>query len=216
MFISNVIPAVATAVALTIQTVHPLPQAQNTHELAYHIMPMGDRYPVTFVSDVFKDNILLTLAYMRGDMPGKKLTWGDIEKPFHFEFTLQPHENFAFHDTVLQQYQGQISQTTHAHFTYNEGFKYDGDLVGDGVCHLASLMNWVAKDAGLETVAPTTHDFANIPDVPKQYGVAIFTDPENASTSAEQNLYITNTKEKPVTFAFDYKNNILTLTATED
>src|ERR1051326_4554076 len=104
MFTSNIIPAVATAVALTVHTLQPLPQNQNMHALAFHLMPLGDRYPVASVNDVFKDNILLTLAYMRGDMPKKQLTWNDVKKPFHFEFTLQPHENFAFHDTALPQY----------------------------------------------------------------------------------------------------------------
>jgi hypothetical protein len=217
MISSQLIPAVATFIAVTVQTLIPGSQTQKPNILASHVMPMNDRYPVSSVSDVFKDNILLTIGYMRGLVTDPShIDWNRIEKPFHYEFTLKPHENFAFHDDVLPQYKGLVTQSTHARFNYTEGFKSDGYLVGDGVCHLASIINWVAKDSGLESLAPTNHDFANIPEVPKEEGVAIFDSPDNASTSAQENLYITNTKDKPVTFAFDYENNRLTVTTTED
>src|SRR5258708_1893292 len=139
MQVFNIIPAVAAFVALTVQTLNPISHAQNTHELASHVMPMADRYAVPSVNNVFKENILLTIGYMRGLIPDKThVNWDEIQRPFHYEFTLQPHENFAFHDAVLPQYKNQISQTTHAHFNFDEGFKSDGLLVGDGVCHLAS------------------------------------------------------------------------------
>lgn len=160
---------------------------------------LTDRYPVQSVSDVFRDNILLTLAYMNERVPDKgKVDWSAVEKPQSYSFTLKPGEVFAFHDSVLPQFTGKVTQTMNARFWWDEGFKSDGWLTGDGVCHLASFIYWVAKDAGLEVLAPTNHDFANIPEVPKQYGVAIY------SGNPEQNLYITNTFDKPIQFVFSY------------
>lgn len=164
---------------------------------------LTDRYPVQMVSDVFRDNILLTLAYMDARVPDKgKINWAAVEKPQTYSFTLKPGEVFAFHEDVLPQFKGKVVKTMNAHFWWDEGFKSDGYLTGDGVCHLASLMYWAARDAGLAALAPTNHDFANIPDVPKQYGVAIFYDPNSPDAGALQNLYITNTFTKPVTFVF--------------
>lgn len=166
---------------------------------------LTDRYPVQMVSDVFRDNILLTLAYMDNRVSDKgNINWSAVEKAQSYSFTLKPGEVFAFHDDVLPQFKDKVTQTMNAHFWWDEGYKSDGWLTGDGVCHLASFMYWVARDAGLETLAPTNHDFANIPDVPREYGVAIFYDPNASGSSALQNLYITNTFTKPVTFVFTY------------
>jgi len=112
---------------------------------------------------------------------------------------------FAFHEDVLPQFVGKVTAGTHAHFNYDEGFKSDGYLTGDGVCHLASLLYWTARDAGLETLAPTNHDFANVPDVPKEYGVSIF------AYDPMQNLYITNTFDTPVQFVFAVNEDTLTV-----
>jgi vancomycin resistance protein YoaR len=98
-----------------------------------------------------------------------------------------------------------------AHFNYDDGFKSDGYLTGDGVCHLASIIYWAAKDAGLAALAPTNHNFATIPEVPKEYGVAIYYIPGSHDTNAKQNLYITNTFDKPVQFAFAYDGTSLTV-----
>lgn len=173
---------------------------------------LTDRYPVQSVSDVFRDNILLTLAYMGGRVPdGSKVDWAAVEKPQTYSFTLKPGEVFAFHKDVLPQFEGKVTQTMQAHFNWDDGFKSDGWLTGDGVCHLASLMYWVARDAGLTTLAPTNHDFATIPEVPKEYGVAIYLNPTTPSANAQQNLYITNTFDKPVQFAFTYDGKALTV-----
>ena len=94
--------------------------------------------------------------------------------------------------------------TTNAHFNYQDGFKSDGYLTGDGVCHLASLMYWAAKDAGLTAYAPTSHDFAIINGVPREYGVSIYSVPDDFDTSARQNLYIQNNLNFPVAFIFNY------------
>ena len=183
--------------------------------LSTHTMPLTDRYGNDFVNTVFKDNILLTMSYLDGQVKAKDpIDWANIEKPFHYEFTLNPGEEFAFHNDILPAYSGNIVKTTNAHFNYDDGFKSDGYLTGDGVCHLASLFYWAAKDAGLASYAPTNHNFAVIPDIPKEYGVAIF---ENAAAheGGETNLYITNNKEKPVKFVFDYKGENLKLAVVE-
>lgn len=150
---------------------------------------LADRYPNPSVNEVFKFNILHTLDRMSPT----------------YNFTLQPGAVFAFHDTTIPEYKGKVTQTMNAHFNWNEGFKSDGWLVGDGVCHLASLMYQAARDAGLGTAAPTNHNFANIPEVPKEYGVSIF------SGNAQQNLYIENTFDKPVEFAFAFDGTNLTV-----
>ncbi len=189
---------------------------KQTQQLAIHTMPLSDRYAVPSVNEVFRDNILLTLAYMRGiAKQGTPVDWTTVEKPFTYSFTLQPGQTFAFHDGFLPQFQGKVNVTTHANFASDQGFKSDGYLIGDGVCHLASIMSWVSKDAGLDTTALVNHDFANIPDVPKKYGVAIYDDPNSPSASAMQNLYITNNKTYPVTFTFTFANNELVITATK-
>jgi hypothetical protein len=148
---------------------------------------LTDRYPDKEVNDVFRFNILHTLDLMNSKT---------------YSFTLNPGEVFAFHEDVLPQFQGRIVQTMRAHFNYADGFKSDGYLSGDGVCHLASLMYWAAKDAGLAALAPTNHDFATIPEVPKEYGVSIFYNPATHEANEKQNLYITNTFDTTVRFAF--------------
>ncbi len=180
--------------------------------LSSHAISLEKRYSNKFVNDVFKDNILLNIAYM-GDKVAKDsaVNWQAVEKPFHYSFTLKPQETFAFHDDVLPEYQGKIAKTSNAHFNSQEGFKSDGYLVGDGVCHLASIIYWAAKDAGLEAKAPTNHDFMPIPEIPKEFGVAIYDFPGQSYSNQVQNLYITNNKNVPIEFKFDYDGETLTV-----
>ena len=180
--------------------------------LAHVEYSLQDRYSNTFVNDVFADNILLTLAYMRGvTVDGKPVDWSAVRAPFEYKFTLKPGETFAFHDRVLKDYEGKIVRTTNAHFNSTQGFRSDGYLIGDGVCHLASFMNVAARDAHLKVYAPTNHDFAKIADVPKEYGVAIYYDPTGTGSSELQNLYITNDKDYDVTFNFIYRDGKLNI-----
>ncbi len=81
--------------------------------------------------------------------------------------------------------------------------------------HLVLKQSLLAKDAGLLVEAPTNHNFANIPDVPKEYGVAIYDAPGAKATSEQQNLYITNNKSKPIAFRFEYKDDKLKVSAVE-
>lgn len=206
---------ISTVAILTFGQVTP--SQTPTQILSSHEISLENRYQVKSVSDVFKDNILLNLAYLRGVVSsGKNINWDQVSAPFHYEFRLEPNKTFAFHDDVLDKYKDMVVKTTSAHFNSIEGFKTDGYLFGDGVCHLASLIYWVAKDAYLDSYAPTNHDFMAIPEVDKKYGVSIYSNPYYKGSNAQQNLYITNNKGKPITFVFDYNNDKLRTTIVED
>ncbi|MCX6704029.1 MAG: VanW family protein [Candidatus Woesebacteria bacterium] len=185
--------------------------------LASHSFSLENRYGNSFVNKVFKDNILLTLAYLNGTVQSKTdISWEKVTSPFNYKFSLEPGQEFAFHDQILPEYKENIVKTTNAHFNFQDGFKSDGYLTGDGVCHLASLVYWAAKDAGLTAVAPTNHNFATIPEVPRQYGVSIYALPGAFETSARQNLYITNSLDEPVSFEFSYDGNSLTIDVVKE
>lgn len=190
--------------------------AQAPHQLAYREFSMENRYADSFVNGVFRDNILLTINYAAGQkIDPSNVDWKKINEPFKYSITLKPGEVFAYHDDILPQYKDKIVKTTNAHFNFTQGFKSDGWLTGDGVCHLASFLYMVAKDAGLEAVAPTRHDFAAIPQVPREYGVSIYDNPGGNASDQAQNLYITNNKEKDVSFVLDYNGKDLKITVEE-
>lgn len=174
--------------------------------LASHEMSLANRHPVPSVSDIFRDNILLTIHYMSGRVTQpSQINWDEVRKPYKYEFVLKSGEVFAYHDDVLPEYQEKVALTTKAHFNAQEGFLFSGLLYGDGVCHLASLMNWVGKDAGLKVDARVNHDFARIPEISREYGTSIITDPTAPTLNEQmQNLYITNTSDKDVKFVFEY------------
>lgn len=164
---------------------------------------LAQRYRDPWVNQVFSDNILLTLARMDGDVSQPAdIRWDEVTKPQTFSFSLAPGEVFSFHEDVLDQYKGKVARTTNSHFNYSDGFRTSGALFGDGVCHLASLLYRAAKNAGLDAYAPTNHDFATIAEVPREFGVSIYYMPNQTSTNARQNLYITNTKNNPIQFVF--------------
>jgi len=178
--------------------------------IAEKTISLGYRYPVKSVSQVFKDNILLNIAYLDGRVKDSKdINWSQLENSSISEFVLEPNETFAYHDIVLPKYADKVKLTTNTSFGKSDGYKTDGYLYGDGVCHLASIISWAALDADLEVYAPSNHDFAAIPEIPKQFGVAIYYDPNQKSKSANENLYITNNQDKPVKFILEYKDNLL-------
>lgn len=215
----NLIATMMAALFVTSGQPTPVPTAQPAvHEqvVSSRSMSLATRYAVKSVNDVFRDNILLTIYYMTGKVSNpSQINWEEIRKPMHAELTLQPGEVFAFHDDVLPQYRGKTIKTTHAHFNASEGFLSDGFLYGDGVCHLASLINWAARDAGLNVTTLVNHNFAHIPEVPREYGVSIYATGGNSSVGEAQNLYIENTKDHPITFVFDYVNDVLNVTIKE-
>ncbi len=185
--------------------------------LSRHTMSLETRYGDKFVNDVFKDNILLTLAYLSGKTTGvSEINWTEIRKPFQYEMVLKPGEVFAFHENILPEYRGKLVKTIHAHFGAQEGFRSDGYLYGDGVCHLASLLNWVAKDANLRVNSPTNHNFANIPEIPKEYGTSIYSNLWDNPSDQLQNLYIENNFAKPVKILFQFSGTKLTISVIEE
>ncbi len=191
------------------------PLAEN-HVVAQQEISLDNRYQDKFVNNVFKDNILLNLAYLRDTVKSKAdIDWDAVVKPFTYEFRLDPGKTFAFHEDVDQKYKDSLTKTTNAHFNAEEGFKTDGYLFGDGVCHLASLIYMVAKEAGLSAEAPTSHDFAGIPDIPREYGVSIYSNPFSKGSNPQQNLYITNNKGKPITFKFEYRDDKVKVSVIE-
>lgn len=178
--------------------------------LAQHEMSLANRYSVPSVNDVFRDNILLNLAYLSGTVKNpSQINWDNLHKSYTYDFVLKPGEVFAFHDDVLSEFAGKKIITTNAHFDGSEGFRSDGYLYGDGVCHFASLINWVATDAGLKVIAPVRHDFAVIPGISREYGTAIYYSPGSTSANQQQNLYVENTFNTPVRFVFTYANDML-------
>ncbi|MBI2032875.1 MAG: VanW family protein [Candidatus Levybacteria bacterium] len=205
-------------VALVLGTVlmHTRPSKPTQRVLSVHEISLDKRQPNPWVNNVFKDNILLNIAYLNQSIKkGKNIDWSMVSKPKTVEITLQPQEVFAYHEDVLPQYMGKVKKTTNAHFSYDEGFKSDGYLVGDGVCHLASLIYWAAKDAKLSAVAPTNHNFANVAQIPKEYGVSIYHSPGEKAINANQNLYVTNNYDKPVVLQFAYDGESLKLTVLQ-
>lgn len=180
------------------------------HILASHEFSLEKRY-----YPVQKENILLNLAYMNGNVhSAQDINWNEIQKPQTYSFRLNPNESFAYHEDILPEYTN-VVKTTNAHFNATDGFKSYGYLFGDGVCHLASLIYWVALDAGLNTSAPTRHDFMPIPEIDRQYGVSIFNNPFTKGANARQNLYITNNRNKTVEFDFDYNGDKLKVSVME-
>lgn len=209
-----------TLVKISVATIISLSQLTITSQekiLASHEISLENRYPVKSVSDIFKDNILLNLVYMEGRVKRKEdINWDEIKKPLSIQFSLEPGKTFAFHEDILDEYKNTLVKTTQAHFNAADGFKTDGYLFGDGVCHLASLMYWVAKDAQLDTKAPTNHDFMAIPEIDKQYGVSIYSNPFSKGSYQMQNLYVTNNKQKPITFKFEYDGEKLKASVVEE
>ncbi len=178
---------------------------------------MRDRYPVESVNEVMKKNILLDLAYMNGIVTKKsEINWDKITSAFHFEKTLKPGQVFAFHDIVRGEYSDKVAFTSNSHFNASDGYVSDGYLFGDGVCDLASLINWAALDASLTTFVPKDHrSVAQIPGIPDEYGVSIYANPTSGAGS-NNNLYVTNDKDHEVKFHFDFDGVNLKVSITEN
>src|SRR3989344_3838520 len=134
---------------------------------------LENRYAVKSVNEVMKKNILLNLAYLNGTVTKRsEIDWTKVTSTFHFEKTLKAGETFAYHEIVRPEYKGSLAFTTKARFNASDGFLSDGYLYGDGVCHLASLINWAALDAGLTTVVPKDRgSAAHIPRATVALGV---------------------------------------------
>lgn len=181
--------------------------------LAQMPMDLTKRYDQENINEVFSDNIRLALWYLGGESVSKNIDWEKVRQDFKVSFVLKPGGVFAFHDQVLPSFakasEGKPIKTMGSHFIAEEGYRSSGYLYGDGVCHLASLMNWAASKAGLGVVAKADHSFSPIFGVPSQYGTSIRYDKNGGLNTQNQNLYITNNFDFPVMFEFEiYKNNI--------
>lgn len=180
-------------------------QAPHPITLAEHRISLDKRaIPGSFMNEVMRDNILLTVAYIRGMPITASPDWESVRKPFQYTFELKPGKVYTFQDNSLPEYASSVVKTTNVNFGASDGYKSDGYLMGDGVCHLASLFYWAAKDAGLEAVAPTNHNFMPIPEIPREYGVAIYSIPGEKEVNAQQNLYIRNDGVIPFQFEIIY------------
>lgn len=175
---------------------------------------------------VFADNILFNLHYIKGDVEElrvskeiaspaelarnddktingpQNINWEKTREPFEASFYLLPNEVFAFHENVLPEYKDLITVTSNSHFDFADGYKALNGLSGNGVCHLASLINWVAKEAGLESISFVSHDFSPVPGVPREYGASIYYSPTGTRNTEKQNLYIKNNFDESVKFEF--------------
>lgn len=164
-----------------------------------------------FDNKVFADNILLALHYRKGDVLQMKdskgeIDWDKVRKPFETSFILKPGEAFAFHNNVLPEYKDSVSYTMNSRFFGEEGYKFLDGLGGNGVCHLASLINWTASETNLKVAAKVNHDFYPVPGVPREFGTSIFYSQNGGNNSENQNLYIKNNLQVPVTFIFEADN----------
>ncbi len=145
------------------------------------------------VNQVFTDNILLAVK--------------------QFPMTLNSGEVFAFHSNILPQYQDQSVKTIGDEFNSQEGYRSAGGIVGDGVCHLASFLNWAGQEAGLKVQAPTSHEFRSIAGIPPEYWVSIRY-AKTGHNSSRQNLYIKNNFDFPILFQFQQQGDLLILKVT--
>ena len=164
--------------------------------LVSHALDLNNRDEDRFINKVFKENILLAVSRIPGP------AWNG--------FTLQPDEIFAFHENVLPEYKSKIVKTMESKFIASEGYLSSGWIFGDGVCHLASLINWTASEAGLETIARVKHDFRPIPGVPDDYWTSIRYS-KAGNNSQNQNLYIINKLNYSVEFRFEADENKIEL-----
>jgi len=173
--------------------VWPIPREEI---LAEHTLNLEERLPDSeFGNEVFKYNILLALKYIEGDP--------DLGEPFIAEVELQPGEVFAFQENLLPEFENKNVKTGWTKYIAQEGYKPLSGLYGNGVCHLASLINWVAADAGLEVTALANHNFWPVPGVPKEYGTSIRYLADNSWKTKNQNLYLENTFDYSVKLIFE-------------
>lgn len=173
----------------------PIPEKQEV-VLAEHQMDLNTRNENPYTNEIFAYNILLALDYLPDS------------------FALQSGEVFAFHPNVLSEFADSSLKTGWTKYTAAEGYKTIGGLPGNGVCHLATLMNWTAQDAGLEVVSKVNHNFFPVPGAPKEYGTSIRYMPDGSGNSQNQNLYIKNTFDFPVRFEFVVDEQMINLKIT--
>jgi vancomycin resistance protein YoaR len=153
--------------------------------LAEYSLDLSERNSSPQINEIFVFNILHAVDY------------------FPETVVLLPGEIFAFHPNVLPEFADQPLKTGWTKYTKSEGYQTALGLPGNGVCHLATLINWTAQEAGLEVTAKVDHNFAPVPGIPKEHGTSIRFMPDGGLNSQDQNLYVRNNFDFPVKFAFE-------------
>ena len=198
LFIST---ALSTSLILTSVSIGDVSVARQTASLIRGEYPvlssekldLSKRYPVASVSEGFKENILIALGYLSFQDDVLELKNGEV---------------FAFHKKgILPEFDESKIVSQESDFTTNTGYKVVAGLGGNGVCHLASLINKAASKAGLEVTAPVNHNFAVIEGIEREYGTSIST----RNSPERQNLYVRNNFDYPVRFEFVLNDDILVL-----
>lgn len=174
--------------------------------IASKSLSLENRHATSSINEIFKKNILLNVAYIGGSVIDKNdINWDQITSEVSASFVLKPGETFAYHDHVYPKYEQSLTVAPKTYFNASDGYLFSGFLYGDGVCHLASIINWTAEDAGLEVEVPKLHSIAPIPDIPDEYGVSIYTIEGQKNSGTGNNLYITNNQESDIEFRISYK-----------
>ena len=181
----------------------PLETEEKTEEiLAVRKLGLTDRDENPQVNEIFKHNILLALPIQ------ERLPLD--ETGIKYGFILEPGQVFAFHENFSEEFKLKKVITLGTRFSSSEGYQSPGTIAGDGVCHLASLINWAAAKAGLKVQAKVNHQFRAIPGIPDEYGTSIRYS-EKGLNSQKQNLYVENTFDFPVEFRFIVREENLEL-----
>jgi hypothetical protein len=194
LFLALIIPFFSFSIPTPDLTmIWPIPREEV---LAEHVLDLNERLPDSeFGNEVFKYNILLALKYIEGNP--------DLDEPFITEVELKPGEVFAFQENLLPEFEDKTVKTGWTKYIAQEGYKSLAGLYGNGVCHLASLINWTATDAGLKVTALANHNFWPVPGVPKEYGTSIRYLAGGGWKTENQNLYIENSFDQPVKLVFN-------------
>src|SRR5579863_4003344 len=83
----------AEAVTATNPVFTSVNQQSQGQLLAQHDMSLADRYSIASVNSVFRDNILLTLAYLSGTVKNaNQVNWDVLHRPTTYTLILQPGE----------------------------------------------------------------------------------------------------------------------------
>lgn len=210
-FLASIFALFSTTYSLTSPVSYPLVVSEVRNStpiptiLSERRLSLDNRSSNPGTNAVFKNNILLNLAYLDKTVTSKAdLDWNKVLSANKVTVSIAPGELFAYHDDLLSEYDGIKLTTTNSHFNAEQGYLNSGYLYGDGVCHLASIINWVAQDAGLNVNVTKLHTIAPIPDIPAEFGVSIYTIAGKKGSGARNNLYISNNKDDVVTFEFEY------------
>src|SRR5437870_2415450 len=100
-FILPFLAATVSAKPVVVAKPPPVITTPQPAVLAEKQISLEDRYAVPSVNEVFKDNILLNIAYISGTVENsKKINWDEIRMPSEHELLLYPNGVFAFHEDV--------------------------------------------------------------------------------------------------------------------